>query len=116
MKRILTLIITLLAIAVGANADNRTVISLVEATSTDYATIAVLGASVEPHPTIQITTGAPANFMTYMGGWYKKTGADFDFKVDKGLFTEGTWYYRCMLRVDGNPGGDCSDHRYGTKL
>ena len=113
MKRILTLIITLLAIAVGANADNRTVISLVEATSTDYATIAVLGASVEPHPTIQITTGAPANFMTYMGGWYKKTGADFDFKVDKGLFTEGTWYYRCMLRVDGNAG---NTHRFSENI
>jgi hypothetical protein len=104
MKKIITFIIALLAIATGAKADDRTEITLVEATSADYVTLPVVGASVEPHPTIQITTGAPAYFLTYMGGWWKKTGANTYSQVDEGLFTEGTWFYSCQLRVDGDAG------------
>ena len=102
MKRIITLIITLLSIATGANADNRTVISVVEATSTDYTSVCVVGASVKTKPTAQITKGAPAYF--YSGKWYKKTGSNSAMYVEEGLFTEGTWFFRCQLRVDGDAG------------
>ena len=70
--------------------DTRTEITLVEATSADYATIAVVGASVKTLPTIQITNDAPVRFDTYMGGWFKKIGENSYSRVDDGIFTEGT--------------------------
>ena len=104
MKRIITLIVALMTIAAGANADDRTVVSVVEATSTDYASICVVGASVSAQPTVQITKGAPAYFYFYSGKWYKKKGTNSSMYVKEGLFTEGTWFFRCQLRVDGDAG------------
>lgn len=71
MKKLLTLIIALMAFAVGTSADNRTRISLVEGTSTNLTTIPVAGTSFRTKPTITVTKGAPAYFcIDNANGWW----------------------------------------------
>ena len=107
MKKLITLIITLLAIAAGAKADDRTVISVVEATSNpNWRTIPANGMSVTQKPTITVTKGQPAYFTSQIdnnGRWMKKTDDGWEI-VFNGTFTPGTWRYQDQVRIDDEAG------------
>ena len=101
MKKIITLIVALLAIATGAWAD-KTVINYVEITaSPDFSTIPKLGASVQTKPTVTVTKGAPAYFNLSNGNWRKKNGDEW-VQVSSGIFTPGTWRFQTQIRIDGD--------------
>ena len=89
MKRIVSLMIALLAIVAGASADDRTKISLVEATSKNFDAIPQLGDPIRD-PTFIVTTGAPAYFdnHTNMRNWQKLVDGLWT-SVRNDTFTEG---------------------------
>ena len=102
MKKLITFIITLLAIVAGAKADNRTQISLVEATS-NIATIPMEGNYVTEMPSFNVTAGSPAYF--YLDDpnvcWSKLVNDQWE-DVLSGTFTPGTWYFFCYVCVEGS--------------
>lgn len=78
-------------------------ISLVEATCLNLR--AYLGGNVEIYnrsPKFTVTTGAPAYFLMNEfnnGNWQKKVDGQWQ-NVFEGQFTEGSWRYRCHVRID----------------
>ena len=77
MKKLFTLILVLVAFAINAKADDRTVITRIEVTSSDYESIVVAGGELK-RPSISFTGGSPdpyyrlANFD--QGSWRKRKG------------------------------------------
>ena len=100
MKRIVSLMIALLAIVAGASADDRTKISLVEATSKNFDAIPQLGDPIS-YPTFIVTTGAPAYFDNHTNSRTWQKLVDGQWKgVRNDTFTEGTWRYSANVSID----------------
>ena len=103
MKKLFTLILVLVAFAINAKADDRTVITRIEVTSSDYESIVVAGGELK-RPSISFTGGSPdpyyrlANFD--QGSWRKKKGENSWEEVDNGVFTKGTWFFDYKVRCD----------------
>ena len=94
----------------GMQADNRTVISLVEGTSyPDWSTMPKVGESVKAIPTFTVTTGKPAYFYidNSCAYWEKMIDGEWE-EIDDGTFNSGTWRFRCLVLIDGNtdPNGE----------
>ena len=103
MKKIISLIITLVAIVAGAQgADNRTKIHVVQATSTDM--IPVVGNQIKL-PSFTITNGVPACFAMHIYMWEKKVDGEWTSTIS-GKFTEGTWRYGCYVEIDSKTDPD----------
>lgn len=105
MKKLFTLLLALMAFSIGAQADNRTKISTVAGTSSDLATIPVVGESVEKDPTITVKKGAPAYFTAEgsNGKWQKKVNGEWK-SVTSGTFTSGTWRLHTYVMLYGTQG------------
>ena len=97
MKRIVSIMIALLAIIAGASADDRTKITKIEGTSNNFDAIPRLGNRIT-QPTIIVTEGAPAYFEKN-GHWEKKVDGQWQ-DVTSGTFTEGTWRLFTFVKKD----------------
>ena len=85
-------------------ADSRTKVNKVEGTS-DITTIPVYGGAYKK-PTVTVTTGTPAYSNTDRGNgdWFKKNSSGgWDYYTDA-TFTEGTYKFRCQIRIDDAAG------------
>ena len=98
MKRIVSLMIALLAIVAGASADDRTKISLVECTCNNFDAIPQLGNPIRD-PTFIVTTGAPAYFDNFSCTWQKLVDGQWE-SVRNDTFTEGSWRYSAYVIID----------------
>ena len=101
MKRIFTLIVALIGIAMGTTAT--TVIISVEGTSSPkFVLVPQVGTSVLTYPKVTVTKGSPAVIYAqngeYKGVWQKKNGSNWDY-VYSGEFTSGTWRFNCLLCI-----------------
>ena len=88
--------------------DLRTKISTVAGTSSDLATIPVVGESVKTKPTITVTSGSPARFSitNTNGEWQKKVNGQWQ-SVTSGTFTAGDSYrFTCQVRIDATTDPD----------
>ena len=103
MKRIIILMIALLAIVAGANADDRTKISKVEGTSKNFDAIPRLGNPIT-RPTFVVTKGSPAYFDS-RGYWEKKVDGKWQ-TVTSGTFTEGSWRYHTSVIINSTTDPD----------
>ena len=104
MKRIVSLMIALLAIVAGASADDRTKISLVECTCNNFDTIPQLGNPIR-NPTFIVTTGAPAYFDNFSCTWQKLVDGQWE-SVRNDTFTEGSWRYSAYVIIDHTTDSD----------
>ena len=84
----------------GLGGDTRTKIASVQGTSSDMLTIPVLGGAVTK-PTISVTSGEPAYFDASNGCWQKKVSGSWQ-DVPSGTFGEGTWRFKCQVRIDSS--------------
>ena len=96
--------ITLTVGNTAVNPADRTKVSEVEGTS-DIATIPVYGGA-HKKPTVTVTTGAPAYFGIDSGNgdWFKKNSSGVWELYTGATFTEGTYKFRCQIRIDGAAG------------
>ena len=80
--------------------DNRTKVSTVQAQCTDIWFIPTFEGPLTK-PTFTVTTGAKAYFYVddTHGWWQKKIEGTWQ-DVEEGEFSEGTWRFKCQLRVD----------------
>ena len=90
---------------VKPNPNAKTQISSVSATSEDIDSIPKYGADVTNKPTVSVVTGAPAYFLIDDGNghWQKYIDGRWT-NVTSGTFTEGTWRFKCQVRIDGESG------------
>ncbi len=96
--------ITLTVGNTAVNPADRTKVSEVEGTS-DITTIPVYGGAYKK-PSVTVTTGTPAysNTVRGNGDWFKKNSSGgWDYYTDA-TFTEGTYKFRCQIRIDGAAG------------
>ena len=96
--------ITLTVGNTAVNPADRTKVSEVAGTS-DITTIPVYGGAYKK-PTVTVTTGAPAYSNTDRGNgdWFKKNSSGgWDYYTDA-TFTEGTYKFRCQIRIDDAAG------------
>ena len=84
----------------GQGGDTRTKITSVQGTSSDMMTIPVLDGAVTK-PAISVTSGEPAYFDVSNGCWQKKVGGSWQ-DVQSGTFGEGTWRFKCQVRIDSS--------------
>ena len=107
MKKITFLMAALLCGAVVANAqeDTRTVVTNVTATNFVIPEYAETVNRNHTLSALQVPTDAPYRFSTSSGTFFKKNSDDtWSLLSDGDLFTEGTYYFRAQLRVDGTYG------------
>ncbi len=101
MKKIITLIVAFLSLAINAKAIEQIVVTSIE-TRSNYASIAAAGNPITT-PSITKTGGSPSpditngsiNITFPYGRWYKKKPGTNSWEVvEEGVFYEGTWKYR----------------------
>ena len=82
----------------------RTKVSEVAGTS-DIATIPVYGGAYKK-PSVTVTTGTPAysNTVRGNGDWFKKNSSGVWELYTGATFTDGTYKFRCQIRIDGAAG------------
>ena len=107
MKKITFLMAALLCGAVVANAQEDTRIVVTNVTATNFV-LPEYGDNCNSSNTVnklQLPADAPYYFPNSMGDFFKKNSDDtWSLLSDGDLFTEGTYYFRAQLRVDGTYG------------
>ena len=96
--------ITLTVGNTAVNPADRTKVSEVAGTS-DIATIPVYGGAYKK-PSVTVTTGTPAysNTVRGNGDWFKKNSSGVWELYTGATFTDGTYKFRCQIRIDGAAG------------